>query len=102
MSCVWCAPEIRSLCSTVRTSDLSRHRSGVIRPQRLRDQAGQTRRILCRHTPPDQFRRILDAQMPDAEKRGRADFVIETDTPEHAREQVARIVTKIRKELADA
>lgn len=63
----------------------------------------QEKRVLDRGTmTPDQFRRILGAQMPDAEKRRRADFVIETDTPEHAREQVARIVTQIRKELADA
>lgn len=49
-----------------------------------------------------QFKAILAKQMPDAEKRKRADFIIVTDTLEHAREQVQDVVSKIRDRLNDA
>jgi dephospho-CoA kinase len=49
-----------------------------------------------------QFEAIRAKQLPADEKRDRADYVIITDTPEHARAQVADIVTTIRKEIADA
>lgn len=42
------------------------------------------------------FEAILAKQMPDAEKCARADYVIVTDTIEHAREQVQSVVGKIR------
>jgi dephospho-CoA kinase len=43
-----------------------------------------------------QFLQIKKNQMPDAEKRARADFVIITDTIEHARQQVQDIVEEIK------
>jgi dephospho-CoA kinase len=50
----------------------------------------------------DQFEQIKARQMPDAEKRARADFIIETDTLEHAQAQVAAIVDQIRQGQRDA
>lgn len=49
-----------------------------------------------------QFVQIRDQQMPDAEKRARSDFVIVTDTLDHARAQVQDVVAKIRTRMADA
>jgi dephospho-CoA kinase len=49
-----------------------------------------------------QFDAILSKQMPNAEKVRRADYVVVTDTLDHAREQVARIVAQIREQLKDA
>ncbi len=63
----------------------------------------QEERVMARGTMTrDQFRQILSRQMPDAEKRARADYVIVTDTMEHAREQVRAIVTHIRSRKAHA
>ena len=63
----------------------------------------QRSRVLQRGTMTEaQFQAILAKQMPDAEKRARADFVIETDTLDHARQQVEKIVQQIRKGQADA
>lgn len=45
----------------------------------------------------DHFRAILDRQMPDAEKRRRADYVVETLTMEGARAAVARLLEDLRK-----
>ncbi len=42
------------------------------------------------------FDAIHARQMPDADKRARADHVIITDTPDHARAQVRAIVARIR------
>ncbi len=44
----------------------------------------------------EQVQAILDKQTPDAEKRARADYVIITDTLEHARKQVQAVVKQIR------
>ena len=42
------------------------------------------------------FEHILALQMPDAEKRARADFVIDTGTPHEAtREQVRQLISCI-------
>ena len=49
-----------------------------------------------------QFHEILAKQMPDTEKRARADFVIETDTMESARTQVRAILSQIRAGLKHA
>lgn len=63
----------------------------------------QRQRVLQRGTMTEaQFQAILAKQMPDAEKRARADFVIETDTLDHARQQVEAVVQHIRKGWADA
>lgn len=61
----------------------------------------QEARVLARGTmTAEQFRHIRDKQMPDAEKRARADYVIHTDTLDHARAQVREIVTEIRQKAA--
>jgi dephospho-CoA kinase len=61
------------------------------------DAATQRARVLARGTmSPEQFDAILAKQLPDAEKRARADFVVITDTPDHARTQVAAILAQIR------
>ena len=44
-----------------------------------------------------QLDHILSRQMPDAEKRARADYVITTDTIDHARAQVKDVVADILK-----
>ncbi len=48
------------------------------------------------------FRAILSKQMPDAEKRARADHVIETLDMDSARAAVRQVIAQIRKGLADA
>lgn len=60
----------------------------------------QRRRVLDRGTmTEEQFEQILSKQMPDAQKRQRSDYVVITDTPEHAREQVQAILTDIKNRL---
>ena len=57
----------------------------------------QRRRVLERGTMTEaQFAAILAKQTPDAEKRAGADYLIITDTPEHAEEQVKTILKDIR------
>ncbi|MEO0524512.1 MAG: dephospho-CoA kinase [Pseudomonadota bacterium] len=56
----------------------------------------QEDRVLSRGTmTPEQFHQIRDKQMPNDEKCARSDFVIVTDTLEHAREQVKSLVEEI-------
>ncbi len=63
----------------------------------------QERRVLARgKMTADQFHQIRHKQMPNVEKCARADFVIVTDTLEHARQQVQTITDQIRQGLADA
>lgn len=45
---------------------------------------------------------ILQNQMPDVEKRARADHVIVTDTLEHAAQQVQAVLAEIRRKQHDA
>lgn len=49
-----------------------------------------------------QFRRIMANQMPDAEKRARADYVIETSTMEQAEAQVDEILAELRSRTQNA
>lgn len=49
-----------------------------------------------------QFELIKSKQMPDAEKRARADYLIITDTLENARQQVRDIVAEIRSGTGNA
>lgn len=58
----------------------------------------QRARVLARPgMTPGKFRRIHDLQMPDAEKRRRADYIVQTGTTFHrTREQVRRLVACLR------
>ncbi len=63
----------------------------------------QRARVLARGTMSEtDFETILARQVPDAEKRARADYIIETDTPDHARAQVRAILARIRNGADDA
>ncbi len=63
----------------------------------------QRRRVLDRGTMTEaQFDTILAKQVPDAEKRRRADYVIETLDLAGARAQVQSCLKDIRQRLADA
>lgn len=65
--------------------------------------AVQRRRVLERGTMTEvQFESILAKQMPDAEKRARADYVIVTDTLDHARQQVQDIIADIERRISNA
>ena len=64
------------------------------------DLATQEARVLARGTMTKaQFEQIRAKQLPNAEKTKRADYVITTDTLEHARRQVQDIVADIRRRL---
>lgn len=66
-------------------------------------EAVQRERVLARGTMTEaQFEAIRAKQMPDAEKRAKADHVVVTDTLDHARAQVEAIVAGIREARADA
>jgi dephospho-CoA kinase len=57
----------------------------------------QRTRVLARGTmTEEEFDRIVARQMPDNEKRARADRVIETTDPDGARAQVAQIMAEVR------
>ena len=63
----------------------------------------QQERVMARGTmTQDQFETIRAKQMPASEKAARADYVITTDTLEHARRQVQDVVADIRKKIAHA
>lgn len=63
----------------------------------------QRERVLARGTmTAADFETILARQVPDVEKRARADYVIETDTMEHARAQVRAVLAQIREGRGDA
>ena len=50
----------------------------------------------------EQFEQIRAKQMPNEEKCARSDYVVVTDTLDHAREQVNKIVQTIRGQIANA
>ena len=63
----------------------------------------QRQRVLQRGTMSEaQFETILAKQVPDAEKRERSDYIITTDTVEHARQQVQDVIRRIRDGLHHA
>ncbi|UWR07191.1 dephospho-CoA kinase [Ruegeria sp. B32] len=63
----------------------------------------QKRRVMARGTMTEaQFEQIRAKQMPNDKKCARSDFVIVTDTLDHARAQVQDVVRQIRAGLADA
>ncbi|MDF1854948.1 dephospho-CoA kinase [Pseudooceanicola sp.] len=63
----------------------------------------QRDRVLARGTMSEaQFEAIKAKQMPDSEKRALADYIVNTDTLDHAREQVQAIVADIRGKQRDA
>lgn len=69
----------------------------TVSPQIQRD------RVMARRTMTEaQFEGIRAKQMPNDEKCARSDYVIETDTLEHARAQVQDVVADIRKRMRDA
>lgn len=55
----------------------------------------QRQRVLGRGMSEADFEMILARQMPDAEKRRRADYLIETTGLEHARSQVKDLVARL-------
>jgi len=60
----------------------------------------QRARVLARPGMSEEhFQKILANQMRDTDKRARADFVIETRTPEWARAEVGRVVKQLRKRI---
>lgn len=61
------------------------------------DAKEQRRRVLGRGTmTEDMLETILAKQMPDAEKRARADYIIETTSLDAARDQVQDVIAAIR------
>lgn len=67
------------------------------------DAATQEQRVLARGTMTvEQFRQIRQKQMPIEEKLARADYVIDTATPEQAAEAVLRILADIRRKTGHA
>ncbi|MEO0937381.1 MAG: dephospho-CoA kinase [Pseudomonadota bacterium] len=60
----------------------------------------QKQRVMARGTMTEaQFEAIRAKQMPSAKKEAQADFVILTDTVEHARAQVHSIIQTIREQM---
>lgn len=63
----------------------------------------QRKRVLARpNMSEEKLNMILAKQVPDDEKRERADFVIDTSSLEVARQAVQDVLTDIRKRIADA
>jgi dephospho-CoA kinase len=56
----------------------------------------QRRRVLARGLSEADFQMILSKQMPDAEKRARATWVVETQSVEYVTAEIGRILAQIR------
>jgi dephospho-CoA kinase len=56
----------------------------------------QRRRVLARGLSEAEFDMILSKQMPDAEKRARATWVVETQSVPHVTGEIGRILAEIR------
>lgn len=66
------------------------------------DPQTQRQRVMARPGMTDDlFRRILSRQVPDAEKRARADYLIETNTLEQTRSAVAELTARLTGKGAD-
>ena len=67
-------------------------------------EAIQTQRVLARPgMTEEKFKQILARQLPDAEKRSRADFVVDTSgPPSHCHAQIESIVPQLEKRKAAA
>lgn len=67
------------------------------------DAETQRRRVLARGTmTQEDLAVILSRQMPDEEKRQRADYLVVTDTMDHARRQVGQILGDIERQMQHA
>lgn len=67
------------------------------------DQETQKQRVLARDGMTEaQFETILSRQMPDADKRARADHIIPTDTLDGARTAVRDVIAKVKQGKIDA
>lgn len=65
--------------------------------------AEQRARVLARNSMTEaDFKRLLSFQMPDEEKRRKADYVITTETVESTRLQVKKILEKVKTDLMNA
>lgn len=63
----------------------------------------QRDRVMARGTMTREgLEQILEKQMSDIEKRERADYVIRTDTIDHARSQVRDVLTDLKKRMTNA
>jgi dephospho-CoA kinase len=62
----------------------------------------QRQRVLARGTTAEELAILLSRQLPDAEKRARADYVIPTISLEAARAAVKDVLATIRRTLPDA
>ena len=61
------------------------------------DAETQKQRVMARQTMDEKtFQQILDRQWPNADKAAKSDYVIHTDSLDHAKQQVADIVNTIR------
>ena len=67
------------------------------------DEAMQRERVMGRKgMTKEAFEMISDKQLPDHEKRSRADFVIETKTLDHVRKEVQHIIEEISGNVLNA
>ena len=67
------------------------------------DAAEQKQRVLDRNTmTADQFEQILARQMPIKDKLQKADYVVITDTLDHAEQQVHKVIHDIRENRLNA